>query len=133
MLKETRATLFTANATAAWLALSYVGPSTVSLTGGGENLQDMTDQFQDDQIQYGLVRLRFQNKATAKEENRDVFVAFVGPSVSQATKDKASSVLADAQALLQPFQASVTVTNRGRCNSDNLLMASAPGGTGVLA
>jgi hypothetical protein len=127
-LREAQAALFNVNSTSGWALLNYVGPSTVHFAAGGDGgPEDMAAQFEDDQIQYGLIRLGgIQEKGTLRTVTRDVFVVFIGPGVGIIEKGKKTMYLGDAQAYLQPFHAAVTVLNRDHFNFDTLLDRSHP-------
>jgi hypothetical protein len=53
-LREAQAALFNINSQSGWLLLNFVGPNTVHFSAGGEfnGIEDISSQFEDDQIQY---------------------------------------------------------------------------------
>ncbi|KAN0023740.1 hypothetical protein ACTFIV_008127 [Dictyostelium citrinum] len=126
-LREAQAALFNVNSTCGWILLNYVGPTTVHFSAGGENFDDIAPQLEDDQIQYGLVRIGdIQEKGTLKTTVRDIFFCWIGPGVGIIEKGKKTSLLGDAQNFLQPYHADITVLNRERFNRDNVLDRSHP-------
>jgi hypothetical protein len=128
-LREAQAALFNVNSQNGWLLLNYVGPSTVHFAAGGElsTLEDLSNQFEDDQIQYALVRIGgIQEKGTLKTTMRDIFICWIGPGVGIIEKGKKTAFLGDAQAFLQPFHADVTVLNRNNFTFDSLIDRSHP-------
>jgi hypothetical protein len=124
-LREARAALFNVNSVSGWLLLNYVGPSTVHFTAGGENL-DVAARFEDNQVQYALVRTVVQDKGTVKTAIRDIFVTWIGPGVGTVEKGNKAAFLAEAQSYLQPFHAEVTVINRNHFNAQTLAEKSHP-------
>jgi len=127
-LREAQAALFNVNSQSGWLLINYVGPNVVHFAAGGEgDVDEIKQHLQDDQIQYGLIRLgNIQEKGTLKVTLRDVFVTWIGPSVGIIEKGKKSSFLGDVQAYLQPFHADLTVLNKRNFNRDNALDRSNP-------
>jgi hypothetical protein len=125
-LREAQAALFNINSTAGWLLLNYVGPSTVHLAAGGDTgIEEMANLFDDDMIQYGLIRLvEPQAGDSLKSIVRDVFVTYVGSAVGIMEKNKKAAFLSDAQDLLQPFHAAITVLNRDGFNRETILERS---------
>jgi len=114
-LREAQAALFNINAPGgSWILLSYVGPSTVHLaSGGSDSVEQVRWQFEDDQIQYAMLRLDVSGQ-TGNEKIRVLFVQWTGPGVGIIEKTKKTAHVGDAQALLQPFHRDVYVTNRQR-------------------
>ncbi|KAM9994962.1 hypothetical protein ACTFIY_001136 [Dictyostelium cf. discoideum] len=126
-LREAQAALFNINSTNGWCLLNYVGPSTVHFAAGGENFQDIAPQFEEDQIQYGILRIGdIQEKGTLKNTVRDVFFCWIGPGVGIIEKGKKTAYIGDAQQLLQPFHADITVLNKAHFVRDAILERSHP-------
>ncbi len=127
-LREAQAALFNVNSTSGWLLLNYVGPSTVHFAAGGEGgPAELAQQFEDDQIQYALIRIgEIQEKGTLKTTIRDIMLTWIGPGVGIIEKGKKTAFLGDAQSILQPFHAEVTVLRRERFNHETLLDRSHP-------
>jgi len=127
-LREAQAALFNINSTTGWLLMNYVGPTTVHFAAGGEGgITDVVPHLQDDQIQYGLVRIGgIKEKGTLKETIRDIMFTWIGPGVGLMEKGKKTSLLGDAQNLLQPYHADITVLNKSLFNNDNALARSHP-------
>jgi hypothetical protein len=113
-LREAQAALFNVNSQSGWLLLNYVGPSTVHFAAGGEGgIDELKAQLEDDQIQYGLIRLgNIQEKGTLKTTIKDVFINSIGPGVGIIEKGKKTAYLGDAQQILQPFHSEVTVLKK---------------------
>jgi len=133
-LRQGLDSIFNASSTSGWVLLNYVGPSTVHFASAGDEGPDQMMQYlADDAIQYGLIRIgRIQQKSGLKVVNRDVFVTFIGPEVSAAEKSDKSGFLSDAQSLLQPFQASITVLDKYKFSRDNIIDSSDPLGSHVI-
>ncbi|KAN0019087.1 hypothetical protein ACTFIU_002289 [Dictyostelium citrinum] len=126
-LREAQAALFNINSTNGWVLLNYVGPSTVHFAAGGESFEDVAPQLEDDQIQYGLIRIGdIQEKGTLKTTVRDIFFCWIGPGVGIIEKGKKTSLLGDAQMLLQPYHADITVLNKDKFNRETILDRSHP-------
>jgi hypothetical protein len=126
-MREAQAALFNINSTSGWLLLSYVGPSTVHFAAGGEGGPDeLSQQLQDDQIQYALIRVAAPPLGSSKATTRDVFITWIGPGVGIIEKGKKTAFLGDVQQYLQPFHADVTVLNRRNFTTDNLVAKSDP-------
>ncbi|WP_306361668.1 coactosin family protein [Nocardia sp. CC227C] len=128
-LREARNSLFSENGTTSgWLLLNYVGASTVHFTAGGEGgVENIVPLLEDDQIQYALVRIDgVQGDGAGETTVRDVFLAWIGPEVGMIEKSKKSGYLGDAQIILQPYHADVTVVNKDRLNRETLLDKSQP-------
>ncbi|KAM9993801.1 hypothetical protein ACTFIZ_011779 [Dictyostelium cf. discoideum] len=126
-LREAQAALFNINSTGGWVLLNYVGPSTVHFAAGGENFSDIAPQLEDDQIQYGVVRIGdIQEKGTLKTTIRDVFFCWIGPGVGIIEKGKKTAYFGDAEQYLQPFHAGITVLNKSHFTCDNVLDRSHP-------
>ncbi|CAF1425077.1 unnamed protein product [Rotaria sordida] len=127
-LREAQAALFNVNSQSGWLLLNYVGPHTVHFAAGGEgDVDELKNHLENDQIQYGLVRLGgIQEKGTLKVTIRDVFINWIGPEVAIAEKGKKSAHLGDVQTFLQPFHAEVTVHNKDNFNHQTVLDKSHP-------
>lgn len=127
-LREAQAALFNINSQSGWLILNYVGSSTVHFSAGGEGgPEELSQYFEDDQIQYALIRIGgIQEKGTLKTTIRDIFVNWVGPGVGIIEKGKKTAFLGDAQSYLQPFHADVTVLNKNNFTFENLLDRSHP-------
>eukprot|EP00026_Physarum_polycephalum_P019106 Phypoly_transcript_20959.p1 GENE.Phypoly_transcript_20959~~Phypoly_transcript_20959.p1 ORF type:complete len:129 (-),score=17.63 Phypoly_transcript_20959:164-550(-) len=102
-LREAQAALFNINSVSGWLLLNYVGPSTVHFAAGGEGgPEEIVPQFEDDQIQYGLIRIGgIQEKGTLKTTIRDIFFCWIGPGVGIIEKGKKTALYGDAEQLLQ--------------------------------
>lgn len=61
-------------------------------------VDELKPHLEDDQIQYGLVRLGgIEEKGSLKTTVRDVFIAWVGPGVDIIEKGKKASSLGDVQ------------------------------------
>ncbi|KAH6879993.1 hypothetical protein B0T10DRAFT_145682 [Thelonectria olida] len=127
-LREAQAALFNVNSTSGWLLLNYVGPSTVHFAAGGEGgVEEFKSQLEDDQIQYGLIRLgNIQERGTLKTTIRDIFIVSIGTSVGIIEKGKKTAFLGDAESYLQPFHSSVTVIKKDNLNEETLLDRSHP-------
>ncbi|KJZ73469.1 hypothetical protein HIM_07025 [Hirsutella minnesotensis 3608] len=127
-LREAQAALFNVNSTAGWVLINYVGPNTVHFAAGGEGgPDDVAQQFEDDQIQYALIRIGgIQEKGTLKTTVRDIFITWIGPNVGIVEKGKKTPFLGDAQQYLQPYHADVTVLNKKNFDQDHLLDRSHP-------
>lgn len=112
-LREAQAALFNANSQSGWLLINYVGPSTVHFVAGGEGgPEEVVYQFENDQIQYALIRIGgVQEKGSLKVTYRDVFVTYIGPGVGIIEKGKKSAFLGDIKPYLQPFYGEVTLLN----------------------
>jgi hypothetical protein len=124
-LREAQAALFNINSTSGWLLLNYVGPSTVHFSAGGEDgIEELLQQLEDDQIQYGLIRFSFEENG--RTNIKDVFISWIGSSVGIIEKGKKLTFLGDAQSYLQPFHADVTVSNKNNFTLENLLDKSHP-------
>jgi hypothetical protein len=124
-LREAQAALFNINSTSGWLLLNYVGPSTVHFSAGGEDgIEDLSQQLEDDQIQYGLIRISLEENG--RTTIRDVFITWIGPNVGIIEKGKKTAFLGDAQSYLQPFHSDVTVLNKNNFTLENLLDKSHP-------
>jgi len=108
--------------------INYVGPSTIHFAAGGEGgVDEVVPHLEDDQIQYGLVRIGgIQEKGTLKVTVRDVFFCWIGPAVGIIEKGKKTAFFGDAQAYLQPFHADITVLNKEHFNTNNVLDRSHP-------
>ncbi len=127
-LLEARASLFGGDLPSAWLLLNYVGDSTVHLAAGNDSdAESLEYHLKDDEVQYALLRL-----STASGV-RDVFVSWVGPGVGIVEKGKRLAFVSDAQALLRPYQSSITASSRSRFTTANVLAASEPGGSGTIS
>jgi hypothetical protein len=118
-LQDAHFALFDVNAGGgAWLLLRYVGPTTVHFARGGEDrIEDLRRQFEDDQIQYALIRLAVPGQ-TGSGSIRDVFVQWIGPEVDVKAKDMMMLHEGDVKGFLQPFHAHVNVTNRQRFDTE---------------
>ncbi|EFA74937.1 hypothetical protein PPL_11971 [Heterostelium album PN500] len=126
-LREAQAATFNIDSTSGWVLLNYVGPSTVHFYAGGDNFDDIKKQFEDDQIQYGLVRIGgIQEKGTLKTTSRDIFFCWIGPGVGIIEKGKKTALLGDAQSFLQPFHADITVLNKDKFDRETVLDRSSP-------
>ncbi|KAM9975195.1 hypothetical protein ACTFIW_008673 [Dictyostelium discoideum] len=126
-LREAQAALFNINSTNGWCLLNYVGPSTVHFAAGGENFEEVSNHLEDDQIQYGILRVGdIQEKGTLKTTVRDVFFCWIGPGVGIIEKGKKTAYLGDAQQFLQPFHADITVLRKQNFNRDTILDRSHP-------
>ncbi|KAM9970716.1 hypothetical protein ACTFIR_002580 [Dictyostelium discoideum] len=126
-LREAQAALFNINSTDGWCLLNYVGPSTVHFAAGGENFEDVFNQLEDDQIQYGILRVgNIQEKGTLKTTVRDVFFCWIGPGVGIIEKGKKTAFIGDAQQFLQPFHADITVLNKSHLSRETILDRSHP-------
>ncbi|KAK5579730.1 hypothetical protein RB653_009416 [Dictyostelium firmibasis] len=126
-LREAQAALFNINSTCGWVLLNYVGPSTVHFAAGGENFEDISNMLEDDQIQYGVLRLGdIQEKGTLKTTVRDIFFCWIGPGVGIIEKGKKCALLGDAQNILQPFHADITVVNKRKFDRETVLDRSHP-------
>jgi len=127
-LREAQAALFNINSTTGWLLCNYVGASTVHFAAGGEgDVSEIAPHLEDDQIQYGLCRIgNIQEKGTLKTTIRDIFFCWIGPGVGIIEKGKKTALLGDAQALLQPYHADITVLNKAHFDKDHVLDRSHP-------
>ncbi|KAN0038168.1 hypothetical protein ACTA71_000340 [Dictyostelium dimigraforme] len=126
-LREAQAALFNINSKGGWLIINYVGPSTIHFSAGGENFSDIAPLLEDDQIQYGVVRIGdIQEKGALKTTVRDVFFCWIGPGVGILEKGKKAAFLGDAEQILQPYHASITVVNKENFNRETVLDRSHP-------
>ncbi|XP_037037590.1 uncharacterized protein LOC119075268 [Bradysia coprophila] len=127
-LREAQAALFNTNSESGWLLLNYVSDSTVHFAAGGEGgPDDVVPHLEADQIQYVLIRVGgIQEEGTSKTTYRDVFIAWIGPSVGIIEKGKKTAFLGDAQNMLQPFHASITALNSDKINKENIIDRSNP-------
>ena len=124
-LREAKAALFNINSPSGWVLLNYVGPSTVHFSASGEGGPDaITPHFEDDQIQYALVRVNA--GSGSMDDIRDVFLTWIGPGVGILEKGNKRAFEEEAQYYLQPFHGDVTVLNRANFNMANLLKKSHP-------
>lgn len=121
-LREAQAALFNVNSNSGWLLLNYIEPSIIHFAAGGEGgVEDLSPFFEDDQIQYALIRIKdYENKI------RDIFITWIGSNVDIIEKSKKSKYLDDAQSYLQPFHADVTVLNKDKFTFNTLLNKSSP-------
>ncbi|KPM45839.1 hypothetical protein AK830_g689 [Neonectria ditissima] len=123
-LQEARAELFNPNATSGWLLLNYSDSSVVQFfAGGAGSPEELSVMFQDDQVQYALVRISVPGDQTTV---RDVFVQWTGPDVGILEKGKKVIHQSDAHNILKPFDVDVKVLNRQNLNLENLLAQSDP-------
>ena len=127
-LREAQADLFKVNAVSGWLLLYYVGGRTVHFFAGGHGgVEEFIDFLEDDQIQYGVIRLgNIQEKGTLKTTFRDVFFTWIGPAVEDTEKNTVKAYQGDIQSFLQPFHTAVTITNKDHLNRKTLLDRSHP-------
>lgn len=123
-LSEARAALFRSNSVSGWLLLNYVGPSTVHFAAGGDD-SGIAARFEDDQIQYALVRVPVQDRKLGSTI-RDVFVSWIGPEVGIIEKGKKNALLSEAQSYLQPFHTDVAVLNGNHFDLQTLLDRNTP-------
>jgi hypothetical protein len=108
----------------AWLVLNYVGPSIVSSkTSGSGSVEELRNHFEDDQIQYALVRLAVPGQ-TGRFSTRDVFVQWTGPAVDLAEKGKKFLHVDVVHQRLQPFNAYVRVTHRQRFDTERWVICT---------
>jgi hypothetical protein len=127
-LREAQDALFNVDSQNGWLLLNYVGPSTVHFGAGGEGgPEEIAAHLEDDQIQYGVVRIGgIEEKGTLQTTVRDVFFTWIGPGVGIIEKGKKTAFLGDIQQFLQPFHADVTVLNKDNFTRENVLDKSHP-------
>jgi len=128
-LREAQAALFNINSQSGWLLINFTGPNTVRFVAGGEGegIQDLDSQFEDNQIQYALIRVGgIAEKGTLKTTLRDIFITWIGPGVGIIEKGKKAEYLGDIQALLQPYHADITVLNRKHYSRDTIIDRSHP-------
>jgi len=127
-MREAQAALFNVNSTAGWILLNYVGPSTVHFTAGGEGgPEEVLAQFQDDQVQYGVIRIGgIVEKGTLKTTIRDIFFCHIGSKVGIIEKGKKTAFYGDAQQILLPYHADITVLTAHKFTREELIDKSHP-------
>eukprot|EP01132_Coremiostelium_polycephalum_P005874 gene5874-7310_t len=113
-----------------WVVLNYVGPSTIRFINSGygeENVCSQVSQLlEDDQIQYGLMRFKVNEKGTLKTTMRDIFFTWIGPNVGIIEKGKKTANLGEVQYFLQPYHADITILNKNNFTTETVLDRSHP-------
>jgi len=108
---------------AGWLQLGYTGEKSLELQSfmGGGGLGDLREKFEDDKVQYALLRIDTGDKTT-----RDIFISWVGPGVSILQKGFKKSNEGEVKLLLKPFHAELYVTNKRNFTLKEVLEKSHP-------
>eukprot|EP00004_Rigifila_ramosa_P007059 TRINITY_DN17981_c0_g1_i1.p2 TRINITY_DN17981_c0_g1~~TRINITY_DN17981_c0_g1_i1.p2 ORF type:complete len:144 (+),score=39.23 TRINITY_DN17981_c0_g1_i1:52-432(+) len=111
-----------------WILCGYTGDNTVALTATGRGTSsELRTHIKDDQIQYAVVRVQAKNKDFV--EPRDVFIRFIGSSVSTLKKGKMSTHVGKLQAVLSPTKGHLECTNVANM-TDELIAKLTNAGTG---
>jgi len=105
-----------------WLQIGYTGDKSLGLQNyGGGGITDLREKLQDDKVQYALLRIDTGDKTT-----RDIFISWVGPSVSILQKGYKKSNEGEIKQLLKPFHAELYVTNKRNFTLKEVLEKSHP-------
>jgi len=107
-----------------WVAVKYVSGTQISLqaVGVGSGIPDLVKEFQENQIQYALIRLPPKGDAVTK----DIFLTWVGPKVSKIEQGKKGEHLADLRELLGPAHSSLTALTKVNFTEEKIRELSDP-------
>jgi len=127
-IRSSVSTLLERNTEKGWVLLRYSGPNQISLQGVGfGGVSELVAQLEDNQIQYGLIRL------PPDPLQKDIFMQWVGPKVSKIEQGKKSEHLADLKKLLGPAHAELTALTKKNFNEAKVRELSDPSsGTHIL-
>jgi len=88
---------------------------------GKGSVYDFVEHFEDNQIQYGVIRL-----PDGPQKTRDVFILWVGPSVPILDKGKKQAHIGEITELLKPFHAELQAISKKNFNLKTLMEKSHP-------
>ena len=78
---------FGLDSTSGWILMNFAGPSTISLKDANSGGPDQVVKLLlDDQVQYGVIRVKGIPPGGTKSITRDIFFVWIGPNVSAADK-----------------------------------------------
>lgn len=111
-----------------WVMVCYTNPSTIEFRKSGTGgVEELAAEFNDDEIQYALLRLPLPvTGANKAKKTRDVFIAWIGPNIGQIEKGRKRAHLGDVKDLLQPFHSELAVTSKKNFTLQVVLERSAP-------
>lgn len=116
---------------ASYVVLGYNNNNAIYMQSGGDGgVTDLVAQLQDDQIQYGLIRISY--KEDGHTLTRDVFVQWNGPKVSAIQKGIKKAHCGEVKNVLCPTAIEVLVSSKANFTLDTLLARSAPTASRVI-
>jgi len=90
--------------------LGYSSPRTLSLQGSGEKIEELVEKLIESQIQYILVRVPVSKND--QMVTRDVFIFWIGPSVSMVEKGRKRTHLGEVKEMLEPYHADLEAVSK---------------------
>eukprot|EP01099_Mayorella_cantabrigiensis_P006595 TRINITY_DN5546_c0_g3_i1.p1 TRINITY_DN5546_c0_g3~~TRINITY_DN5546_c0_g3_i1.p1 ORF type:complete len:283 (+),score=70.28 TRINITY_DN5546_c0_g3_i1:28-876(+) len=106
-----------------WILVGYSGEKSLTLQewNVGGSIDQLKALFKDDQIQYAVLRIPLPQGST-----RDVFINWMGPSVSAIQKAKKKAFLGEVKELLKPFHAELEALSKQNFTLETVLDRSSP-------
>lgn len=116
---------------ASYVVLGYNSNNTLYMQSGGEGgVTELVSQLQDDQIQYGLIRISYKEDGHAL--TRDVFVQWNGPKVSAIQKGIRKGHCGEVKNALCPTAIEILASSKSNFTLETLLARSAPTASRII-
>ena len=116
---------------ASYVVLGYNSNNALYMQSGGEGgVTELVSQLQDDQIQYGLIRISYKEDGHAL--TRDVFVQWNGPKVSAIQKGIRKGHCGEVKNALCPTAIEILASTKTNFTLETLLARSAPTASRII-
>lgn len=114
-----------------WVLIGYSSLYQLRMDGcGNGTVEEMAVYLRDDAIQYAVVRIPIKNQPRLSSEmnesipTKDIFLYWMGPTVSPLEKGKKKAHAAEIRELLHPFHVELSVFSKEKLTTERVLTLS---------
>jgi len=129
--KQTLAQLTTPNTPSGWVVVGYREPDVLHMQAQGNgDVDTMVRELKDDEVQYALVRLSYEEAEVVHVRN--VFIVWIGPNVLPFEKGKKRTHSGKVSMMFRPFHAELSAISRHNFTRERVLQLTGTHGTHVI-